>query len=240
LTDESAPKEDNTEEASQEPEDYSPSDAQKQSGQPQESPSEEVGGKPTGKKEESEVSKEKQELPAEKKETTREEKKKPSDQPPQKKAKKGASAKNEDFKYIVRLADTDIDGEKSVIYGLTSIKGIGMHMSSFITNITKIDRNMKIGDLTDAQIEQIRQALVEITKDAPRWMLNHRKDPETGGDLHFIGSQIDMNLRDEVNIMKKIRSYRGIRHEMGLRARGQRTRANNRRGLSLGVSRRRE
>ena len=53
-------------------------------------------------------------------------------------------------------------------------------------------------------------------------------------------TDIDMRLRDEINIMKKIRSYRGIRHERGLPARGQRTRANNRKGLSLGVSKKRE
>jgi small subunit ribosomal protein S13 len=63
---------------------------------------------------------------------------------------------------------------------------------------------------------------------------------ETGKDIHLIGPQIDMNLRDEINIMKKIRCYRGIRHERGLRVRGQRTRGNNREGLSLGVSKQRQ
>jgi len=67
-------------------------------------------------------------------------------------------------------------------------------------------------------------------------MLNHRKDMETGEDIHVTGSNIDLRFRDEINIMKKIRSYKGIRHERGLCVRGQRTRGNNRRGLSLGVS----
>ena len=47
-----------------------------------------------------------------------------------------------------------------------------------------------------------------------------------------------MQLRDDINVMKKIRSYRGIRHERGLPVRGQRTRAHGRVGLALGVSRR--
>lgn len=239
MTDTSVPKEDNTE-ATKDSQDSSLPDAQKQSEQPQESPSQEARDKSKRKKGASAASKDDQEKSSEKKETAKEGKKKSSDQPSQKKGKKGASEKSEDFKYIVRLADTDIDGEKTVIYGLTSIKGIGMHMSSFIADITKIDKKMKMGDLSDEQIEQIRQALLQIIERAPRWMFNHRKDPETGEDLHFIGSQIEMNLRDEINIMKKIRCYRGIRHEMGLRVRGQRTRANNRRGLSLGVSKRRE
>lgn len=147
---------------------------------------------------------------------------------------------SDDFKYIVRIANTDIDGEKTLVRGLTSIKGVGMHISVLIVNETGIDKYAKMGDLKDAQIEKIQNALDNITKSAPSWMLNHRKDPETGEDIHLVGSDIDMRLRDEINIMKKIRSYQGIRHERGLAVRGQRTRANNRRGLALGVSKKRE
>jgi len=144
--------------------------------------------------------------------------------------------KKDDFKYIVRIANTDIDGEKTLVHGLTSIKGIGMHMSTLITDATGIARNVKIGDLTDTQIDKIKKTLVDVNKNAPRWMLNHRRDCNTGEDIHLIGSDIDMQLRDDINIMKKIRSYRGIRHERGLSVRGQRTRANSRKGLALGVS----
>ncbi len=145
----------------------------------------------------------------------------------------------EDFKYIVRIANTDINGEKNVIYGLTTIKGIGLHMASLITDKTGIDQFEKIGDLDDEKIEILQQAVESISENAPEWMLNHRKDLETGKNIHLVGSEIDMKLRDEVNIMKKIRSYRGIRHERGLPVRGQRTRANNRKGLALGVSKKR-
>lgn len=157
-----------------------------------------------------------------------------------KKVKKEEDKKKDDFRYIVRIANTDIDGEKKLVRGLTSIRGIGMHMSAIITDETGIDREIKIGNLTDSQIEKIKEALENIEESAPKWMLNHRKDYETGEDIHLIGSDIDMRLRDEINIMKKIRSYKGIRHERGLPARGQRTRANNRSGLTLGVSKRRE
>jgi len=163
-----------------------------------------------------------------------ESKKQPAKQEEKKKQHK------DDFRYIVRLANTDIDGEKTLIQGLTTIKGVGMHMSVLITDKTNISRGTKMGDLTDAQIEKIQQALDSIVDDAPAWMLNHRKDAESGTNVHLIGPDIDMRLRDEVNIMKKIRSYRGIRHERGLPVRGQRTRANNRRGLALGVSKKRE
>jgi len=147
--------------------------------------------------------------------------------------------KDDDFQYIVRISNTDIDGDKNIVYGLTSIRGIGIHMATLIMEKTGMDRNLKMGKLTEAQIKKLRDAIDSITEDAPIWMLNHRKDAETGEDIHLIGPEIDMKLRDEINMMKKIRSYRGIRHERGLPVRGQRTRANNRRGLSLGVSKKR-
>jgi len=155
------------------------------------------------------------------------------------KTKKKAD-RGKDFKYIVRLSNTDVDGEKNVVYGLTSIKGIGVHMATLIADEVGIDRYMKIGDLKDSQIEKIQEIIDNVKTSAPGWMLNHRKDFDTGKNVHLIGSDIDMRLRDEINILKKIRSYRGIRHERGLRVRGQRTRTHNRKGLALGVSKKRE
>jgi small subunit ribosomal protein S13 len=155
----------------------------------------------------------------------------------QKKGKKEAKQEDDDFQYIVRIANTDIDGNKKLIHGLTSIKGIGRKMSTFIINKTGLDHKTKMGYLTEKQIEIISKAIDDIQKDAPSWMLNHRKEYETGENVHLIGPQIELRLRDEINIMKKIRSYKGIRHERGLTVRGQRTRANSRKGLTLGVSR---
>ncbi len=143
----------------------------------------------------------------------------------------------EEFKYIVRIANTDIDGEKTLIQGLTTIKGIGRHMSTLIVDRVGLDRYEKIGNLSEEQIQLLQEAIDTIRDYAPSWMLNHRKDYYTGEDIHLIGPEIEMHLRDEINVMKKIRCYRGIRHELGLPVRGQRTRANNRKGLALGVSR---
>jgi small subunit ribosomal protein S13 len=143
-----------------------------------------------------------------------------------------------DFKYIVRISNTDLNGEKNVVYGLSSIKGIGVHMATLIADQAKIDKNILIGNLNDNQIQQIQEIINNVNKTAPGWMLNHRKDYETGQNLHFVSTDVDSRLRDEINIMKKIRSYRGIRHELGLPVRGQRTKSNGRKGLALGVSRR--
>jgi small subunit ribosomal protein S13 len=124
--------------------------------------------------------------------------------------------------------------------GLSQIKGVGRHMAVLIADAAGINRKTKVGDLKDAQIDKIREVLANLPKNAPGWMLNHRKDLYTGEDIHLISSDVEMHLRDDINLLKMIRSYRGIRHETGLRVRGQRTRANNRRGLALGVSKKRE
>ena len=154
-----------------------------------------------------------------------------------KKDKKETDQKeDDDFQYIVRIANTDIDGGKKLIHGLSIIKFIVSHISTFLIKKTGLDVNQKMGYLSEKQIDTISEAIDSIQDEAPKWMLNHQKEYETGEDIHIIGPEIELRLRDEINIMKKIRSYKGIRHERGLTVRGQRTRGNNRKGLTLGVS----
>jgi small subunit ribosomal protein S13 len=82
----------------------------------------------------------------------------------------------------------------------------------------------------------------EVLKDPlghgiPAWMLNRRKDYETGSNLHLLGSDLVLAEKADIGREKKIRSRRGIRHELGLPVRGQRTRTTGRKGLSVGVMR---
>ena len=154
--------------------------------------------------------------------------------------KKSTKKEDSDFNYIVRIANTDIDGEKTITFGLTQIKGLGRRTATFVADTAEIPRKTKCGNLTESQLTKINEILENISKKAPAWMLNHRKDYDTGKDVHLIGSDVEMRLRDDVNLLKMIRSYRGIRHELNLRARGQRTRANSRKGLALGVSKKRQ
>jgi len=71
-------------------------------------------------------------------------------------------------------------------------------------------------------------------------MLNRRNDYETNENMHLIGPDIKYVQENDIKLMKKIRSYKGIRHMKGLPVRGQRTKANFRRNKgkgSLGVQR---
>jgi hypothetical protein len=68
-------------------------------------------------------------------------------------------------------------------------------------------------------------------------MLNRRKDYETGKDLHIVGTDVTVSMRSDIGRERRIRSRRGIRHELGLPVRGQRTRTTGRKGLVVGVKR---
>ncbi len=166
----------------------------------------------------------------------KQDKKSKIDKKQKKKEESKKADRPDDFQYIVRIANTDINGDYTLVYGLSQIKGIGRRLAYLIADTVDIPRNNKMGTLKDTEIEKIREALTRVEEIAPPWMLNHRNDYDSGDDIHLISTQVELRLRDDINLLKMIRSYRGIRHEFGLPVRGQRTRANNRTGLSLGVS----
>ena len=144
---------------------------------------------------------------------------------------------NDDFKYIVRIADTNIDGKFKVNYGLSHIKGIGIRVAARIARAAQIPASKKIGDLSDSEVEKLAGLIEEIPDRVPTWMLNRRNDYETGEDIHLYSTELNLQYRDDLNRLKKIRCYRGIRHETGKKVRGQRTRSNGRKGLAVGVQR---
>lgn len=146
---------------------------------------------------------------------------------------------SEDFNFIVRIANTDIDGQKRVAAGIESIKGIGKRASDIIVNKADVDPTVKMGDLPDDKVKQIELLVSGYAELVPAWILNRQSDYETGSDLHLIGNEIELVAKDDINRMKMIRCYRGVRHEGRQKVRGQRTRSNGRKGLTMGVSRRR-
>ena len=146
---------------------------------------------------------------------------------------------DEDFNYILRLADTDIDGERPVTYGLASIKGIGIRMATIVVRKSGVKPDVKIGTLSDADVDKLRDALDAIEEDAPTWIFNREKDYETGEDRHIIGIEVELQRKDDINLLKKIKCYKGTRHDTGHKVRGQKTRSNGRKGLTLGVSKKR-
>jgi small subunit ribosomal protein S13 len=142
-----------------------------------------------------------------------------------------------DFRYLVRIVNTDLDGKKPFATALTYVPGVSHRLANVIAKETGIDPKVRIGTLKDDQLEKVVEAIEGVQDLVPVWMLNRRKDIETGEDRHMVGSEITIMLREDLNRLKKIRSWRGHRHERKLPTRGQRTKNNGRFGGAVGVQR---
>ncbi len=147
---------------------------------------------------------------------------------------------DENFKHIVRVADTDLDGKRSVMFALTQIKGIGHRMARSLTNILDIDATRKLGELDDETIERLKNFIEQDIEQVPEWMVNRRKDRYTGKNLHLLGKDVDFSKMVDLERLMKIKSYRGMRHAKGKKVRGQRTRSTGRKGRTVGVIRRKK
>lgn len=144
----------------------------------------------------------------------------------------------EEFKHIVRIAGKDLSGKKRVQLALSDIKGVNVTYARAVAYVANIDPFTKLGDLSKDQIEHLEKILKNPAEyGVPSWMLNRRKDFETGKDLHLVGADVDIAVRSDIGRERRIRSRRGIRHELGLPVRGQRTRTTGRKGLVVGVKR---
>jgi small subunit ribosomal protein S13 len=141
------------------------------------------------------------------------------------------------FKYIIRIVNSDVSGEERLANALTSIRGIGPRISNVIVQKLKLDPNKLAGKLDDKNVADIENAIMNLNDYVPDWLLNRQKDYDTGDDLHPVSVELKMIHDEDLNRMKKVKSYKGIRHASGHKVRGQRTYSNGRKGLALGVSR---
>jgi small subunit ribosomal protein S13 len=144
-----------------------------------------------------------------------------------------------EFKHIVRIMGTDLDGNRPIGIGLKKVKGVGFMFGNLICNTLGLDVSKKSGDLSDAEVKKIEEFIKDPQKlGAPVWMLNRRNDPETGEDMHLSSADVSYVRDNDIKQLKKIRTYKGVRHMSKLPVRGQRTKSNFRKNkgkLSLGV-----
>lgn len=153
------------------------------------------------------------------------------------KRKEDVKSEKTDFRHMVRVSDVVLDGNKEVIRAIAKIKGIGIQSSKSLAKILGIGEDVRLGSLDEKQIERIETTIKELDKYLPTWMMNRQRDRATGKNLHITGPDLEITQRDDINLQKKLKSYRGIRHSFGLPVRGQRTRTSFRHGVTIGVSR---
>lgn len=107
-----------------------------------------------------------------------------------------------------RIAGVDLPVKKKVWIALTYIFGVGQTTSSKILRKANVDGNKRVEDLNSEEISRLQKVLDGLDVEGTL-----RKD-----------------VRDNIERLKRIGSYRGSRHIMGLPARGQRTKTNARTG----------
>ncbi|SRR3989344_1001746 len=127
------------------------------------------------------------------------------------------------FASLVRIHSTDLPGEKNIYGGLVRIKGVSFSMSSALCHNLKLDKNKKVQELSKEEIKKIEEAIKN--PNVPDYFKNRRKDQETGETKHLSTTELDLQKEFDIKRLKKIKSYKGLRHSKGLPVRGQRTRS---------------
>ncbi len=141
-----------------------------------------------------------------------------------------------EVKAIVRILGRDLNGYKKIAAALKDIKGVNLNLAYAILNALKIDPRIRLGQLSDSQVAEIERALKNPQSvRIPSWMFNRRKDLEEGIDKHLYESDLIFQVKMDIEREKRIGSWRGIRHALGLKVRGQRTRTTGRKGQTIGV-----
>jgi small subunit ribosomal protein S13 len=160
--------------------------------------------------------------------------------------KPGAAPKSnveskEEIRGIVHLMGRDVKGAIPLHAALRQVKGIGIRLSAIFADIISrelsIPKNTQIGSLSDEQMT----ALEEIVKNpakrgVPVYMLNRRKDLETGKDIHIVGNDVVFSMRGDIEREKTLYTWKGYRHAYGQKVRGQGSRTTGRKGLTMGVA----
>ena len=130
---------------------------------------------------------------------------------------------NTEEERIVRILSTDIEGKLKIYVGLTKIKGISWAFANATCKKLKIDKARKMGSLTDEEIRRLSEFIKK--PEVPNFIVNRRFDFETGDNKHLTGSDLDLQKEFDIKKLKKIKSYKGLRHISGQPVRGQRTKS---------------
>jgi len=142
------------------------------------------------------------------------------------------------YRVVLRLGGVDLPGNIKVGYALPRVRGVGYPYSNAVLRVLGIDPNVPLGLLTDEQVSKLEAAIRSPEKHGlPPWLFNRQRDPRTGTSSHAVGPDLLIDVRKDVETMIKTKSWKGVRHSIGLKVRGQRTKTTGRLGQTVGVKR---
>jgi len=117
---------------------------------------------------------------------------------------------------MARVAGIEIPNDKRLWVSIMNIYGVGESKAKELCEATKLDKDKFVKDMTETELDVVRKYIEENFK---------------------VEGELRQSIFRDIKRLKDIRSYRGIRHKLGLPVRGQRTRHNarTRKGKSLPV-----
>lgn len=141
-----------------------------------------------------------------------------------------------EFRYLVRIRGKDLEGRKKLIPAIADLRGVGDNFAQSVVSSLGLDPKLRLGTLSDSQLRDLEKALTDGSSlKVPQWAFNRRRDPETGETKQLVGSDLDFAIKTDMDREKTVQSWRGVRHGLGLKVRGQRTRTTGRKGRTVGV-----
>lgn len=153
-----------------------------------------------------------------------------------------AQKESESFRGIVRIAGKDLDGHLRLYKALFKIRGLGQNLAKALERIINkqlgIRPGTRIGDLTEEQTDKIDVILKSPQLSGVKgFLLNRAKDKDSGKDVHLLMNDLVFAIRQDVQLEKDSRTWKGWRHSLGQRVRGQHNRTTGRTGMTVGVLR---
>ncbi|XP_003380954.1 40S ribosomal protein S18 [Trichinella spiralis] len=122
----------------------------------------------------------------------------------------------ERFIHILRVMNTNIDGNAKVPYALTAIKGVGRRFSHAVCRKADISIHKRAGELTAEETDKLINVMTNPKQyKIPDWFLNRRRDIKDGTTTQVLSTILDSKLREDLERLKKIRAHRGLRHYWG-------------------------
>lgn len=157
-------------------------------------------------------------------------------------AKTPLSPRGKEVHGIVRIAGKDVHGEIPLRRAVIAVKGVGERLGKVISGIAFSKMNLPedcmVGELSEDELNKLEEIMRNpLAYGVPAFLLNRRKDWESGVDRHLIATDLVFSNKQDVEKEKSISSWRGYRHVYGKKVRGQRTRTTGRKGMSVGVLR---
>ena len=98
---------------------------------------------------------------------------------------------NPNFRYIVRVSNTDLDGTRPAALALTGVGGVGLRLAEVALRLANVSASELIGNLSEQTVEGIEATLQSLPTKVPMWMVNHPREPLMGETLHYIGPDLE-------------------------------------------------